>query len=268
VGGERPPAWPVARGRGHREHARVRACVLIAAVAFGVLAVPAIARADPGSSSTTQLLQQADAAVSNAQALASQEVAAASSPVSAATPETPASVPTAVASAESEATKAVSEAVATAEAAAASSSAVQPPARTAQTPAPRPAAHPQPHRAAIRSRHPAVRKAPWSERSTDSTSSERSLDLPQPAPPPHANAHAGSATRHRSAVPHRLPPLPAPPQGSSGSVEASGSGAAPLLVAALGAVLFAILFESLSRLLPRSAFRKPRHLALPPWHPG
>jgi len=59
-----------------------------------------------------------------------------------------------------------------------------------------------------------------------------------------------------------------PPQNSNGSAEGGSGTTAPLLVAALTAALFYFFFEFLSRLLPRSAFRKRRRLALPPWHPG
>ena len=277
----RPPEWtidaPISAGTrdtsvARSDHARVRACVFVAAVAVGVLAAPAIARADPGPSTTDQLLQQAGAAMNTAQALASQEVAATSSAVSAAMARTPASAPPSVANAQHEVTKAVSDAIATAAAASASSPAAT--AAVPQKPVLRIARHHH-HRAAPYRRHTAARNAsaPYSDRAAAGTSSLRPIGLALPiAPRWAATPGRGSTTRHRSAraVPHhRLPPLPVPPQGSSGNADAAGSGTpAPLLVVVLGAALFLILFEILSRLLPRSAFRKPRRLALPPWHPG
>jgi hypothetical protein len=97
----------VAAGVGRTDHGCVRICVLVAAVALGVLAAPAIARSDPGMTTAQQLLQQAGAAGAEAQKTASQAVAAASSAAAAAPMSAPASVPASVASAESQVTKTV-----------------------------------------------------------------------------------------------------------------------------------------------------------------
>ena len=249
-----------------------RACVLVVAVAFGVLAVPALARADPGSSTTQQLMQQAGAVMNNAQALASQQVAATSSAASEAMASTPASVPRSVAGVEKAATKAVSDAMATVGAASVGS-ALTPPPPASHRPVSHPAQHLHRHRNAARAHNGQARNlsSQGSGRAVGTTSSVRAIGLPPPAAPRHSAGHRGSAARDRSAGvgPHRLPPVPTPPQGLSGSAEASGAGSwAPLLFAAFAAALFVILFELLSRLLPGSAFRKPRRLALPPWHPG
>jgi hypothetical protein len=250
-----------------------RACVFVVAVAFGVLAAPALARADPGSSTTQQLMQQAGAVMSSAQALASQQVAATSSAASAAMASTPASVPRSVAGVEKAATKAVSDAMATVGAASAGSALTPPPAALHRRVS-RPAQHRHRHGNAARAHNGRARNlsSQGSGRAVGTASSVRAIGLPPPAAPRHSATHDhGSAARDRSAGagPHRLPPVPAPPQGLSGSAEASGAGSwAPLLFAAFAAALFVILFELLSRLLPRSAFRKPRRLALPPWHPG
>jgi hypothetical protein len=67
-----------------------------------------------------------------------------------------------------------------------------------------------------------------------------------------------------------VPPVPVPTRDPDGTAQAGGAAGAfaPLLVAAAASALFVVLLELLSRLLPRSAFREPRRLVLPPWHPG
>jgi hypothetical protein len=79
---------------------------------------------------------------------------------------------------------------------------------------------------------------------------------------PH-NAPAG-------VVPQRLPPAPLPPRPDmSSSGQGGGQGSAqPLLLAALAAALGFFVLSFLPRVLPRPAFRKPRRIVLPPWHPG
>lgn len=72
-----------------------------------------------------------------------------------------------------------------------------------------------------------------------------------------------------------LPPKPLPPappgpgQDFTSPMQTGGTGQlAPLLVAALAAALALTRFPFRTRLLPRSAFRKPRRVVLPVWHPG
>ena len=74
----------------------------------------------------------------------------------------------------------------------------------------------------------------------------------------------------RPSLPQRPPPLPLPPQpGSAAAGQAGGNGQlTPLVVGALAAVLLIMIFEFLPRTLPLLAFRKPRLVALTPWHPG
>lgn len=74
----------------------------------------------------------------------------------------------------------------------------------------------------------------------------------------------------RPSLPQRPPPLPLPPQpGSALAGQAGGNGPlTPLVVGALAAVLLMMTFEFLPRALPPKAFRKPRLIALTPWHPG
>jgi hypothetical protein len=74
----------------------------------------------------------------------------------------------------------------------------------------------------------------------------------------------------RPSLPQRPPPLPLPPQpGSASAGQAGGNGPlTPLVVGALAAVLLMMAFEFLPRALPLKAFRKPRLIALTPWHPG
>jgi hypothetical protein len=70
--------------------------------------------------------------------------------------------------------------------------------------------------------------------------------------------------------PQRLPPAPLPPRPDmTSSGQGGGQGSAqPLLLAALAAVLGFFVLSLLPRVLPRPAFRKPRRIVLPPWHPG
>jgi hypothetical protein len=83
---------------------------------------------------------------------------------------------------------------------------------------------------------------------------------------------AGAAPRpQRSAVPERPRfPGPAPPRPDASSAgQSSGQNTpVPSLLAALAGLLFIIGFHFLPRLLPLPAFRKPRRIVLPPWHPG
>jgi len=267
-GGARSPGRPVAVGAGRPEHEDVRVCALVAVIACGVLAVPATARSDPFSTATQQ---QADAAISDAQALASQELAASSSVVATAAASEPESVPTSAAGVEREAAKAVSDVIASATAAPTSATATPPPRE--QRPASPPAAHRNHHRPPPRGRRSAahVTTPGWAGPAAAGPSSLRATSGAPPAPASAAQRSRRSATPDHSAGsgPHRLPPVPMPPQGLNGGAEGGGSGTpTPLLVGALAAALLFVLFEFLSRLLPRSAFRKPRRLVLPPWHPG
>ena len=85
--------------------------------------------------------------------------------------------------------------------------------------------------------------------------------------PPRARAqHKAPA----GAVPQRLPPAPLPPRPDmTSSGQGGGQGSVqPLLLAALAAVLGFFTLSLLLRVLPRPAFRKPRRIVLPPWHPG
>ena len=85
--------------------------------------------------------------------------------------------------------------------------------------------------------------------------------------PPRARAQHNAPA---GAVPQRLPPAPLPPRPDmTSSGQGGGQGSAqPLLLAALGAVLGFFTLSLLPRILPRPAFRKPRRIVLPPWHPG
>ncbi len=99
-------------------------------------------------------------------------------------------------------------------------------------------------------------------RATLVTGEARGPRLPRAARAQH-NAPAG-------AVPQRLPPAPLPPRPDmTSSGQGGGQGSVqPLLLAALAAVLGFFTLSLLPRVLPRPAFRKPRRIVLPPWHPG
>jgi hypothetical protein len=105
--------------------------------------------------------------------------------------------------------------------------------------------------------------------------SARLLASPPTAPagrPQSSGAPASRATPKptRPLTPQWPPPLPRSPQpGSALAGQAGGNGPlTPLVVGALAAVLLMMFFEFLPRALPPRAFRKPRLVALAPWHPG
>ncbi len=85
--------------------------------------------------------------------------------------------------------------------------------------------------------------------------------------PPRARAQHNAPA---GAVPQRLPPAPLPPRPDmTSSGQGGGQGSVqPLLLAALAAVFGFFTLSLLPRVLPRPAFRKPRRIVLPPWHPG
>jgi hypothetical protein len=87
-----------------------------------------------------------------------------------------------------------------------------------------------------------------------------------------ASQTASAAPRpQRSAAPERpRPPGPAPPRPDASAAGQSGGQSTPVpsLLAALAGLLLIFGFGFLPRALPRSAFRKARLIALPPWHPG
>jgi hypothetical protein len=91
----------------------------------------------------------------------------------------------------------------------------------------------------------------------------------------HSTTEKSETTRaaprpNRAAVPERpRRPAPAPPRpGSSWSGQSGQSTPVPSLLAALAGLLIILGFNFLPRVLPKSAFRKPRLVALLPWHPG
>jgi len=80
-----------------------------------------------------------------------------------------------------------------------------------------------------------------------------------------------SSRPERSAPPeHPRPPGPMPPRPDASSAGQSGGQNAPvpLLLAVVLGVLLVFGFQFLPRLLPLLAFRKPRRIVLPSWHPG
>jgi hypothetical protein len=84
-----------------------------------------------------------------------------------------------------------------------------------------------------------------------------------------ASARATSKPTARP-MPQRNAPLPLPPRpGATSSGQGGGQGSPmPLVVGALASLLLMFALQFLPRTLPPMAFRKPRFLALPPWHPG
>jgi hypothetical protein len=81
---------------------------------------------------------------------------------------------------------------------------------------------------------------------------------------------AGAAPPGRRHAPEPLPPAPGPNGPDTSSAGQSGGQGVllPLVLAALAAALALFGFALLPRALPLPAFRKPRRIVLPPWHPG
>jgi hypothetical protein len=105
------------------------------------------------------------------------------------------------------------------------------------------------------------------------------LTTPRTAAPAGEPSSDRSSQRGRSSAaapagvvlpPRPLPPVPpGPGQDLTAPAQAGGQGQlAPLLVAALAAVLAFARFPFRTRLVPRLAFRRPRRVVLPVWHPG
>ncbi len=101
-------------------------------------------------------------------------------------------------------------------------------------------------------------------------------DGPSPSaagPSPVARVRTAKAPSRpqRSAAPRwPRPPGPMPPRpDASSSGQSGGQGTpGPSLLAALAGLLLIFGFHFLPRLLPLLAFRKPRRIVLPSWHPG
>jgi hypothetical protein len=269
----------VAAGAARRGTAsRVRVCALACAI-LGVLVAPGTARAaDPFG--TEQLLSQADAAVAQATAQISQQAAQAVAEASpaAAPAQAPAkswsSANAAPAQPLAQAEAAVASAVAEATKVAASVTSAAPEAPSlAATPARR---TPQPAAGKARRRHkrdktPAVRPAPPTgiEEPTSRIVATSRVALSRSAQVGRPDTRQ-SPKRVAGAEPQRLPPLPSPPRPDMTSSGQAGGQNPPvqLVVGALAAALVFLSFQLLPRALPRPAFRKPRRIALPPWHPG
>jgi len=103
------------------------------------------------------------------------------------------------------------------------------------------------------------------------------LTTPRAAPVGESSSSRSSRRGRSGAAPSgavlpQRPPPPVPPgpgQDVTAPAQAGGQGQlVPLLVAALAAALVFTRFPFRTRLLPRSAFRRPRRVVLPVWHPG
>lgn len=257
-------------------HARL--CALVVTVACGTLAVPGIAQA-AAPSVGIDVSGEIQAALAEANALV---------PPTAEVPvQTTVTVPTVPAVADGSITVSapvepvvtVSSSPASLTSPLASSAAAAPPENAR---AEDPSAQPQPAHALVQPARPSAsqrREAALGARAAFARSAQRSM---------HAVTGSRSAltsratrvTRDRDARPARqapaeavpqqpppVPPSPRPDLTSSGQAGGQGS-LLPLVMAALAAALAIFLFEVLRRVLPRSAFRKPKRLELRPWHPG
>jgi hypothetical protein len=107
---------------------------------------------------------------------------------------------------------------------------------------------------------------------TPSPAFQGSPSTARPSPNRAARPAKASPRPGRAAPPERRIPVPWPmpprPDASSSGQAGGGFAPVPLLLAALVGVLivFALVFGP--RLLPLLAFRKPRRIVLPSWHPG
>jgi hypothetical protein len=268
---------------------RARVCALVGAILCGVLVAPGMARAaDPFG--TEQLLNEADAAIAQATAQISQQTAQAAAQVSPPNPTAHVSQEPAKSwSSAAPASSNVSSAQPLDQAEAAVASAVTEAARVASSvgsAAPAKAwngaaapAQPAPRAVTRRARPPAHREKASAVRPALPRISEQStlqnVATPRVALSTSAQVHASDTRRSpkpvAGAAPQRLPPLPLPPRPDTTSSGQGGGGQGPpvqLVVGALAAMLFLLGFQLLPRVLPRPAFRKPRRIALPPWHPG
>jgi hypothetical protein len=100
---------------------------------------------------------------------------------------------------------------------------------------------------------------------TSSTSPAR----PSPAAAPRPAKASPRPERSAPPQPPRLPgPMPPRPDASSSGQAGGQNAPVPLLFATLLGVLAVFALRFLPRLLPLSAFRKPRRIVLPSWHPG
>jgi hypothetical protein len=256
------------------------ACALGAAIACGFV-IPATAHAaDPFG--TAQLVQEVNAAVTQATAMVPQASAASGvAPVPLDSSKTMEAATKSLEVATKQAAAIASEAAAEAQRATQSAAVASVPSAAG------PAAHPpakKAHRRAAGHRHrPAGRSsAPQSALRLRSSllaardgGGTRLLASPSMAPagrPQSSGAPASRATRKptRPSLPERSPPLPRTPQpGAAMTGQGGGQGPlTPLVVGALAAVLLIMILEFLPRTLPPKAFRKPRLIALTPWHPG
>jgi hypothetical protein len=92
---------------------------------------------------------------------------------------------------------------------------------------------------------------------------------PSPAAAPRPAKASPRPQRSAPPQPPRLPgPMPPRPDASSFGQSGGQNAPVPLLFATLLGVLAVFALHFLPRLLPLLAFRKPRRIVLPSWHPG
>jgi hypothetical protein len=92
---------------------------------------------------------------------------------------------------------------------------------------------------------------------------------PSPAAAPRPAKASPRPERSAPPQPPRFPgPLPPRPDASSSGQAGGQNAPVPLLFATLLGVLAVFALRFLPRLLPLLAFRKPRRIVLPSWHPG
>jgi hypothetical protein len=265
----------VSARRAGRKARIARACAVGGAIVCGLVA-PAMARAaDPFG--TAQIVQQVDAAVAQATAMVPQASGAAVAPVESAKTLDAATKSLEVAT--KQAAAVASSAVAEAQRQTQSAAIASVPAVSGDAARPRVKAHrrTKPHGV------PAARRSPAPQSSLGLRSSllaatdgggARLLTSPSTAPSGRPKSSGAPASRAMPKptrpLPQRPPPLPRSPQpGAALAGQAGGQGPlTPLVVGALAAVLLMMAFEFLPRALPPKAFRKPRLIALAPWHPG
>jgi hypothetical protein len=260
--------------RAGRKTRIARACALGGAIVGGLVA-PAMARAaDPFG--TAQIAEHVDAAVAQATAMVPQASASAVAPVDSAKTLDVAtkSLEVATKQAAAVASKAVAEAQRQTQSAAIASV----PAVSGDATRPTVKAHRRTRGLRVRTarRSSAPRSSPRSRFSLFAATDGGAARLISPSTAPAGRPQSSGAPASRAMpkstrpLPQRPPPLPRSPQpGAALAGQAGGQGPlTPLVVGALAAALLMMAFEFLPRALPPKAFRKPRLIALAPWHPG
>ena len=285
-------AWTISLRKRTSKPFSLRSWVLVTA-ACGALVAPGVARAassPPGVADVTTAVNSAFAQVdavapgagASAQAAVDQALAAASTAselagaqTSTMAAATDSAAPTPVAAPASAAADAVAPALAAAGVPATAPAPAQEaptvPRRVEESPAPAVAPFAARPRGTL-GRFPHIVLGTGTARTAASLTIARASAGPSSTPRSSRPARSSGTAPAGASSPRPLPPVPpapGPAPGLTSPIQAGGQGSfAPLLVVALAAALALASFPFSSRLLPKSAFRKPRRVVIAVWHPG